>query len=94
VVECLLRAGLDGVVAEPEGLVPMGATELCDLLPAALVRGGESPGDELLVRLDCAAALSKTLLVGGLDCGLEVLLARDRWFAPADWDPGPLSTGG
>ena len=56
----------------------MGAT-----LPTAAVfilcRGGDPPGEEFDVRLDCCAALSKRLNeVVGFDEGEDVLFARER----------------
>ncbi len=105
VVDRLLRAGLDAVpwlllCGPPEGRVPIGATAP---LPGPGLVPGDPPGEELLVRLDgWAPGASKTpLLPAGLDCGLDVLLARERWLAPADWEPGspsgplnPPSAGG
>ena len=55
----------------------MGATPGAEILDW---RGGEPPGEEVEVRLDCWAALSKRLKFwpGGLDAGEAVLSARDR----------------
>lgn len=73
VVDDLVNAGL-GTCELIEGRVPIGATAL----PAwpgrevAPVPGGDAPvGEELLVRVG-------PMLVLGLDCGLALLLARDR----------------
>lgn len=53
VVDCLLTAGLLEA-PEIEGRVPMGATDPCPGLPPETAwRGGEPPGEEALVRLDC-----------------------------------------
>lgn len=60
----------------------MGATPAVfeDLTPW---RGGEPPGDEFEVRLDCCV-LSKRLKVGfWLELGDELLLARASWAPPA-----------
>jgi len=74
VVDRLEDWALDGV---PEGLVPMGATVAPDdpgFEPGARSRGGEPPvGLDVLVRLWLPTALSKTLLVGPVVWGLEVL---------------------
>ena len=56
----------------------MGATPGAEVLDC---RGGEPPGEEVEVRLDCCwAALSKRLKFwpGGLDAGEAELSARDR----------------
>ena len=55
----------------------MGATPGAEVLDW---RGGEPPGEEVEVLLDCWAALSKRLKfwLGGLDAGEAVLSARDR----------------
>ena len=62
-MERLLRAGL--TACDAAGRVPMGATpEVPDGPEALLPFGGEEPpGDELEVRLECWAALSKRLNV-------------------------------
>lgn len=100
-VDRLVRAGFTGAAEEAaDGRVPMGATVFPCWpglpLPGAPARGGEPPGEDALVRLDCcAAAASKTpLLLGAFDWGLELLFARERWLGPADCVPGPLSAGG
>jgi hypothetical protein len=61
----------------------MGATpELVGALPW---RGGEPPGEEVDVRLDCWAVDSKRLKpLGGFEDGDEVLFARDR-CCPGAW---------
>lgn len=41
-------------------------------------RGGDPPGDDVEVRLDCWAAFSKRLKLWVLEAGDEVLLARER----------------
>lgn len=64
----LLDTGfVEAVVAD--GRVPIGATEPCDgLLLGPPWRGGEPPGDEALVRLDCwAPDASNMPLLPGLD---------------------------
>jgi hypothetical protein len=75
VVERLFRAGLGACAL---GRVPMGATpELVGALPPW--RGGDPPGEDVDVRLDCWAADSNKLkLLVGLEDGDEVLLARER----------------
>jgi hypothetical protein len=52
----------------------MGATVLVGL-PLLVARGGEPPGEEALVRLWGP--------LGGLDCGLALLLARDLSLSAA-----------
>lgn len=97
-MDLLFKVGFAGALDVADGRVPIGATALpwLGLLPGAPARGGEPPGEDALVRLDCCAAgASNTpLLLGALDWGLALLLVRERWLGPADWDPVPPSTGG
>ena len=61
--------------------VPIGATAGTPGPAEPLVcRGGEPPGDEVEVRLDCWAVVSKRLKpwLCAFDAGDEVLLARER----------------
>lgn len=76
-MERLLRAGLTAGFCA--GRVPMGATPPLVGADPLLGWGEESPGDEVEVRLDCCAPLSKRLKFWGLfEAGDELLLARDR----------------
>ena len=68
----------------PAGRVPIGATDDDPPPPGAevfAVRGGEPPGEEVDVRLDCWAVASKRLKPWdwALETGEEVLFARERW---------------
>ena len=59
--------------------MPIGATPVPMGAVADFVcRGGDPPGDDVEVRLDCWAAFSKKLKLCGLEAGDEVLLARER----------------
>lgn len=94
-------AALAGVL--PEGRVPIGATvapvpaPVCAALgppTARSTRGGDPPGDELLVRLAAwATAPSKAVLLADAPvCGLAELLARGPPVAdslPELGAPGP-----
>ena len=70
------------------GRVPIGATPGAEVLPG---RGGEPPGEEVDVRLDCWAAVSKRPKdwLWGLEAGEEVLSARERCWGWGLGD-GPL----
>ena len=81
VVDLLFRVGFVDVAEVADGRVPIGATAVPwpGLLFGGTEWGGEPPGEDVLVRLDCwAGGPSKTpLLPAGLDCGLAVLPALD-----------------
>lgn len=55
-------------------------------------RGGDPPGDDVDVRLDCWAAVSNRLKLLLLEDGEALLFARDRcWGCVFEEGPGPAA---